>query len=707
MAENIKQGEIISLHVKIPYSMSSEAFSRVLIDKALEESEWNLLNPHQVRFELSSTTGRADYVLMDSKGLPLCVLESKNLEKDPYDAKEQASKYADKLKAPFIILSNGKEHWFWNYAQRDKRDAFRIERFPSPYDLERLKLKKSARKRPAELLGSSVVVSTLHSLFIDRRFRKEFTPFHFDLVISDEAHRSIYGDFREVVQFFQATRVGLTATPKAYLKHVDIEQLREESPKKLESRRLKDTYHYFDCKIGEPTYRYDIIDAVNDPEGPFLCLPKIYDIRSEITTKALEESGWTVTVDEREENFKIRDLERKIFTPERNQLICEQFLKHAQKDPLGTIGKSIIFAVNQRHATALTKILNEIQPDLAITITSRIDNASAIAKDFRDGKRKERVAVSVDMLSTGYNCKDLLNVVLARPIFSPAEYIQVKGRGTRLYTFYINNTKYDKKYFYILDFCGVAEYFEEKYDYTIPLKVPTQTKKSHTGSSDYGYRVAEKSAPYVVEKSLDIPIWEGEDTVVSTEIHMVGPDGEKVDVLTFRGSCEQDLSLLYKQDEIFKQAVDEEDDEAIEEILQEKFYNRPQMYYSPEKLVQAYGVPAPIPTFVYGVLKNKPIPTLEELVKDTIQNLSTRFNLRFNNERWIEAVTFLIANDKESRRRFIKGDMGIFMTSQFNNLGGMKALSTFQDREMVFEALKDTSLVRQAELGDFKEVKSG
>jgi len=107
-----------------------------------------------------------------------------------------------------------------------------------------------------------------------------------------------------------------------------------------------------------PTFRYDIIDA---------CLPKIFDVRSDITTKALAESGWAVVVNEQDENFKIQDLERKIFTPARNRVMCEALLKEAQKDPTGAIGKSIVFAVNQKHATNLTKIFNEIQPGLAVT----------------------------------------------------------------------------------------------------------------------------------------------------------------------------------------------------------------------------------------------------------------------------------------------------------------------------------------------------
>src|SRR5712675_1809383 len=311
----------------------NEAFSRILIDKALEFSAWDLLNPQQVQFELHTSNGRADYLLKDKLGRVLCVLEAKREGLDPYDAKEQARGYAENLQAPFVILSNGREHWFWNFERADQRDAYRIERLPSREDLERLLLKNLQPPRPlqseivkpeylrhlkhdlslrryqidameevarlfdtearrkfllematgtgktllcaalirrflatrnaervlfivdrielakqtieefgvvlpefkpvvfktarrtGELLGSSVVVATIQSLMVDRRYREEFTPFYFDLVVNDEAHRSIYGDAREVVQFFQATRIGLTATPKAYLKNINIESL--------------------------------------------------------------------------------------------------------------------------------------------------------------------------------------------------------------------------------------------------------------------------------------------------------------------------------------------------------------------------------------------------------------------------------------------------------------------------------------------------
>jgi type I restriction enzyme R subunit len=793
-------------------SGANEAFSRVLIDKALEFSGWDLLDPKQVRFELNGATGRADYVLSGQRG-PLCVLEAKREDRDPYDAKEQARGYAENLKAPFIILSNGREHWFWNYTRTDQ-DAYRIERLPSATDLDRLRLKnlqpprplmseivtrdylkkfrpdltvrryqidaldtvsrefdekakrkfllematgtgktllcaalirrflatrnaervlfivdrielakqtledfavvlaeykpvlyKTARRRPGELLGSSVVVATLQSLMVDRRYREEFTPFHFDLVVNDEAHRSIYGDAREVVQFFQATRVGLTATPKAYLKNINIEELQQENPKALEARLLRDTYNYFGCKPGFPTFRYDIIDAVKDPEGPFLCLPKIIDLRSDITTKALDESGWAVVVNEQEENFKIQDLEKKIFTPARNRVMCEAFLKEAQRDPAGNIGKSIVFAVNQKHATELTKTFNELQPGIAVTITSRIDDASSIAKEFRDGKRAERIAVSVDMLSTGYNCRDALNIGLMRPIFSPTEYIQIKGRGTRLFTFKIGNTEYEKKNFFMLDFCAVAEYFEEKYDYSVPLKVPRE-KKEPKSPLPYpplarpgepindGEGTSPEPAPPAPPRV--IPTWDGVDTLVSREITIVGPDGEKVDIMTFRGGYERDIKDFVARTPELQAAIEAEDDDTVETIVNEKFYNRPTMFYSPDKLIVSYGVPASTPAFVYNAVGRKPLPSRDAIVSDTVDSIAARFNLRYNEQKWLDATAQLIAEDSGSLKKFMDGDVTIFSASQFNRLGGVAALSRFELHDEVFEALRQSSLIRQS-----------
>ena len=757
-----------------------------------------------------TTEGRIDYLLKDTLGRVFCVLEAKREELDPYDAKEQARGYAENLKAPFVILSNGREHWFWNFERADQKDAYRIERLPSREDLDRLRLKnmqppralqtevvgpdylrplradltlrgyqirslneiakgydeagrrkfllematgtgktllcaalirrflvtrnaervlfivdrielakqtmeefnvvlpefkpviyKTAR-RTGEMVGSSVVVATIQSLLTDRRYRDEFTPFYFDLAINDEAHRSIYGDAREVVQFFQATRVGLTATPKAYLKNINIEKLAIDDPKALEARQLRDTYHYFGCEPGQPTFRYDIVDAVQDPEGPYLCLPKIIDCRSDITTQALQEAGWSVVVSEQEETFKIRDLEKKVFTPHRNRVMCEAFLREAQRDPSGNIGKSIIFAVNQTHATSLTKILNDMKPGIAMTITSRVPEASTLAKDFRDSRRREVVAVSVDMLSTGYNCRDLLNVVLMRPIFSPTEYIQIKGRGTRRFTFVVGNTEYEKKQFFLIDFCAVAEFFEEKYDYSAPLQLPREPKRKPTTDSQpteaattpptdgNGEPITE-----IPSKRREIPVWLGVDRIVSQEVRVVGPNGEKVDVMTFRGSFERDLKDFVELNDDFRDAVEVEDDDAIETILQERFYHRPEMFYAPDKLILSYGVPAPTPAFVYNALGRKPLPTKERVIEDTVDSIAARFNLRYGDQKWLNATAELVTDDPRALEDFIEGKYNrLFARSQFRNLGGLAALTEFTGRDQVFEALRESSLVQ-------------
>ena len=101
----------------------NEAFARVLIDRALTDSGWDLLNSQQVLFEYHMPTGRADYLLKGKLGRVLADLEAKRENIDPYDAKEQARGYAENVKSPFIILSNGREHWFWNYQRADQQDA--------------------------------------------------------------------------------------------------------------------------------------------------------------------------------------------------------------------------------------------------------------------------------------------------------------------------------------------------------------------------------------------------------------------------------------------------------------------------------------------------------------------------------------------------------------------------------------------------------
>ena len=332
-----------------------------------------------------------------------------------------------------------------------------------------------------------------------------------------------------------------------------------------------------------------------------------------------------------------------------------------------------------------------------------------LAKEFRDGKRSERVAVSVDMLSTGYNCRDLLNVVLMRPIFSPTEYIQIKGRGTRRFTFVIGNTEYEKRNFFLIDFCAVAEFFEEKYDYAAPLKIPAPESKRATASQRQPSEGNGETADIGVESAFvdrgvsvsrrEIPVWEGADRIVSEEVRIVGPNGEKVDVMTFRGSFERDLKEFAEDNPDLQGAVEAEDDDAIETILQERFYHRPEMFYAPDKLIISYGVPAPTPAFVYNVLGKRPLPTKDKVVTDTVDSIAARFNLRYADQKWINATAELVSEDSQALRDFIAGRyQRLFERSQFRTLGGLPALAHFPERDQVFEALRQSSLVQCTQL---------
>jgi type I restriction enzyme R subunit len=290
-----------------------------------------------------------------------------------------------------------------------------------------------------------------------------------------------------------------------------------------------------------------------------------------------------------------------------------------------------------------------------------------------------------------------------RPVFSPTEYIQIKGRGTRQFTFKINNTEYEKKFYFLLDFCGVAEYFEEQYDYSVALPLPkpkvegakAKATTAAAGVAAGGEESASTGNGAGGGGKPEIPVWEGRDAVVSEEIRIIGPEGEKVDAMTFRGSFVRDVGAFAQRDTEFREAVEEQDDDAVETILQERFFHRPEMFYSSDKLVLAYGVPAPTPAFVYEALGKRPLPSRDQVVDDTVDSIAARFNLRYSEQKWLSATVQLIANDSGAREKFAAGDLTLFTASQFNRLGGLPALAALNSREQVFDALRHSSLVKQ------------
>ena len=272
------------------------------------------------------------------------------------------------------------------------------------------------------------MVTTVQSLLFNNKYQSHFSPTDFNLVISDEAHRSIGGNSRAVFEYFIGYKLGLTATPKDYLKKFDPTNPTTRDPREAERRLLMDTYRTFGCEDSQPTFRYSLLDGVKDG---FLINPTVVDARTDVTTQLLSEEGFIVETvdgngDTSEESYEQRQFEKKFFSPETDKLFCKTFLENALRDPVSKeIGKSIVFAVSQNHAAKLTQILNEMadrmfpgkyQSDFAVQVTSSVDGAQQHTINFTNNKllgsanfldtyktSKARVCVTVGMMTTGYD----------------------------------------------------------------------------------------------------------------------------------------------------------------------------------------------------------------------------------------------------------------------------------------------------------------
>ena len=170
---------------------------------------------------------------------------------------------------------------------------------------------------------AEIVISTVQSLIIGNKYKKVFSPTDFDLVISDEAHRSIGGNSRTVFEYFIGYKLGLTATPRAYLKNVDKLELSEKDQRKWERRLQLDTYTTFGCENSEPTFKYSLMEGVKDN---YLINPLVVDARTEITTQLLSEKGFSVQNEEGAEEEKIfyhKDFEKKFYSDKTNLVFCK------------------------------------------------------------------------------------------------------------------------------------------------------------------------------------------------------------------------------------------------------------------------------------------------------------------------------------------------------------------------------------------------
>lgn len=731
---------------------NKEAQARIKINKLLEESGWrffdnecgianiclepnvkityNQLNEMGDNFE-KVKNGFVDYLLLDEKGNPFIVLEAKKDSINPLYAKEQARKYANVVRAKYIILSNGNTHYFWNLSKGDpelitafptyeslkeskalnattstlletdinkyyialsqdptlqnniawklqneneidkyciekdirmlrkyqidavksvqnaikqKKNRFLLEMATGTgktltsaaviklflrsevanrvlFLVDRIELENQAKKDLTKYLSkdgisiavfkenkddwqkADIIISTIQSFSTDNKYRKIFSPSDFDLVISDEAHRVLGASNRAIFEYFIGYKLGLTATPKNYLKGVDFE---DDDPREIEKRILLDTYHIFGCDSGTPTFSYTLNDGVNDG---ILVNPLVIDARSEITTKLLSENGFIVNSDDDNMELKyidkvdktakvltIKSFEKEFFSESTNELFCKTFIENAERDPItNEIGKSIFFCVSIEHACKITQILNKLatkyfpnkyQSDFAVQITSNVTDSQQMTINFANNNlnghtlfkedydsSKTRVAVTVGMMTTGYDCRDILNLAICRPIFSPSDFIQIKGRGTRIYDFKDENVKIKKTHFKLFDFFGVCEYFEDKFNYDEKIKLTIKKPNNHQTKS------------WIENFDIEKVIHTGNDKLNSYSEIIIDNQGMKIDRKFY-----ESFSDKIKLDPEISKYKQNKDIKGLIEYLQNNIFNKPIEFFTLEKIESSLGL---------------------------------------------------------------------------------------------------------------------
>ena len=284
----------------------------------------------------------------------------------------------------------------------------------------------------------------------DENDKKLFTVGHFDLVIVDEAHRSIYNKYKDIFDYFDAPLVGLTATPKD---EID-----------------KNTYEIFELENGVPTYGYELGQAVTDgflvdfmsveSKLKFIEQGIVYNDLSEEDKQAYEDT-FEDENGELPESIASSAINEWVFNEDTIRQVLHILMQDGLRIDYGEkLGKTIIFAKNHEHAEKIHEIFGKEYPNLP-GYTKVIDNymtyAQSAIDEFSDPKKLPQIAISVDMLDTGIDVPEVLNLVFFKKVMSKAKFWQMIGRGTRRCDGLMDGKDKDK--FYIFDFCGNFEFF--------------------------------------------------------------------------------------------------------------------------------------------------------------------------------------------------------------------------------------------------------
>ncbi|WP_314018599.1 type I restriction endonuclease subunit R [Stutzerimonas degradans] len=279
----------------------------------------------------------------------------------------------------------------------------------------------------------------------------------FDLIIADESHRSIYNKYRDLFDYFDALQVGLTATPVKFVS--------------------RNTFDLFDCDTTDPTFEYGLDKAINN-DPPYLVPPRVKDLTTDFLRDGIhyndlsEAQKRQLEEDLGEEEAKRttiagKDIGRKIFSEDTDRIILENLINNGIKDETGSlVGKTIVFAQRQDHAEHLEKLFCKLYPQYGTKVCKVIHNeiphVDTLIKEFKKPDNDFRIAISVDMLDTGIDVPEVVNLVFAKPVKSWVKFWQMIGRGTRLRPNLFGPGK-DKTEFLIFDHYGNFDFFEEEY----------------------------------------------------------------------------------------------------------------------------------------------------------------------------------------------------------------------------------------------------
>ncbi|KKJ75634.1 restriction endonuclease subunit R [Kiloniella litopenaei] len=330
---------------------------------------------------------------------------------------------------------------------------------------------------------------------------RRFGPGHFDLVVIDEAHRSVYRKYRAIFEYFDSFLVGLTATPRD---EID-----------------RDTYSLFELEKGVPTDSYDLDEAVADG---FLVPPRAvsvplkfqreginYDDLSEEEKEAWDALEWTEDGEERPDRVEASDLNKWLFNTDTVDKVLEHLMTNGLKVEEGDrLGKSIIFAKNSKHARFIAERFDKNYPHLkgqfAQVIDYSVDYAQSLIDDFSDPKKPPHIAISVDMLDTGIDVPEVVNLVFFKIVRSKTKFWQMIGRGTRLCPDLFGPDMH-KENFLVFDFCQNFEFFNQNPKASDGALAPSISEKLFVARVDLMDEIAKS------EEGADVELVDLKDSI--------------------------------------------------------------------------------------------------------------------------------------------------------------------------------------------------